>query len=225
MSIKCASVQFNINECTDRAVEIFLKETGLDSDDPKYEGMRSDAFDALDQVKPGIDIRATYTYYNKMEFRLSGDKLIAAGTQISCPAFAQIAGDSIYGLYVYGLSAGDYTLKAHDGMAQIYADLWGNAFTDAARDMLIQELQNFHVLSDSFGPGFYGMDIKEILNIRRLVDLSAAGISITDNGLMRPAKSCAGIFFCVNSKYRRLNSACQTCLGNGGGCRFCILNK
>ena len=119
-------------------------------------------------------------------------------------------------------------------MDQLYGDIWGTAYTDALRDMTMDIISKDSAksnsvggslgntgISDSFGPGFYGMDTGELAKLPLLVDFDGLGIRISEGGGLLPVKSCGGLVFRVNGRYRPLDSACRFCSGKDKECRFC----
>ena len=80
-------------------------------------------------------------------------------------------------------------------------------------------------MSDSFGPGFYGMDVAEMQKMPRMVDFAALDMSVKESSIILPLKSCAGILFAVNEKYVPINNACQFCLGSKKTCTLCSIRN
>ncbi|MDR2355121.1 MAG: hypothetical protein LBE16_02890 [Clostridiales Family XIII bacterium] len=152
-----------------------------------------------------------------------GPVLRLAGVAFSCPAFAQTDADNLIRAYAYALS-----LHADEGPDRrlshlFYRDLWQTAYLDTARAALRARLAagTDGVLSDSFGPGYYGMDIGEMKKLARVLDFGRIGATVLDDGSIRPPKSCAGIFFAVRDAARMPRGACRSCAGERGGCDFC----
>ena len=173
--------------------------------------------------KENINIKASYAYYDDIE--LEGKKLKIGGLELDCVAFEQIDPKSVEGAYIYAVSAGDFYLEKKPVLEQLYADIWGTAFTDAIRELMISSLCGNGKLSDSFGPGFYGMSMDEMQKMPKLVDFEALGIEVRKSNVIIPLKSCSGIFFKVNEKYKPLDSECQLCFGASKTCRLCGINK
>lgn len=236
-------VEFNIEKCFDLAEEIFLKSSGINKEGDKFERMRQSAFALRDELGDGIDIKGLHSHYDS--FSLGGEWLTVFRREdvidsnplaaIKCTAFAQIDPASVEGVYAYAVSAGDYHLEARPIMDQLFADMWGTAFTEAARQMVIEDLLTETTgdgatgkmsLSDNFGPGFYGMDSGEMLKLPALVDFDALGLEVLESSVISPMKSCAGILFKVNDRYKQLNLACEHCYGNRRSCNLCaVLSK
>lgn len=216
----------DIGLCAQRAEEIFIREAGIDREGEKYCSMREEARLVLGEILPEMKPAAAYTYYS--DFELKGRELEVDGEILTCEAFGKIGSDSIRGLWVFAATSGFTSEEGGSVLRQVYKDIWGTAFTDAVRELLLEKMSGDYPVSRSFGPGFYGMDVSEIRVIAGLTDFDAAGVSLADRSLLMPEKSCAGIVFSVNESYRHPGSACSYCKGSSRGCNMCyerLLNK
>lgn len=207
------------SRCSELASEIFMKTSGLDREGAKFERMRAEAFRMREIIEERIHIRCAWEYFD--DVRLTGQKAEFGGRSFKCSAFDQIEDSMIKGVYVYALSVGDFGFPEELILDQLYADIWGSAFTDAARLLLKTEFQKKSILSDSFGPGFYGMDVSEMGKLASIFDLERLNIEIKDSKIMVPLKSCAGLYFDVTEDYRKLDQACENCLGTHTSCKLC----
>ncbi len=207
--------------CGDLAAERFFASAGLNREGRKFERMRRDALRMREAIERKLRIRGQYAYYSPEEFHLEQDALTVGGETFRCTAFAQIEPGSMEGLYVYACSVGDYSLPEESALNQVYTDLWGTAWADAVRFLMKEELERHGNLSDSFGPGFYGMGTREIHGISNLLDFDQLGIEVKESGILVPVKSCAGLYFRVNSQYESLDEECAFCQGNQRSCVSC----
>lgn len=226
------------------AQSLFLERGGMAGPGEKNERMRQAAFGIRDELEDRLNVKSSYAFSE--DFSLEGEELVlAAGAQagpamqdgpltLRCTAFSQIDPEWVEGVFAYAVSVGDFHLDDRSVMDQLYADMWGSAFADAAREMLVEEIaqecysaglddSEVYGISESFGPGFYGMDVSEMAKLSLLVDFDQVGIQLTESGLLLPEKSCAGIVFKVNDGYKPLGPGCQSCLGNKNGCSMCSL--
>lgn len=203
------------------AEALFLQSSGTNKPGAKQKRMKDAAFQVRKDLEPQIRIRAGYTFYPDLSFQ--GNILQVHGVSLKCSAFEQLSSESISGAYIYAVSAGNYELPDRPLMDQLYADLWGSAYTEAGRTLLHKELEKLSSLSDSFGPGFYGMALAELEHFSQLIELDELGISIYKNRILLPQKSCIGLLFSVNTAYRKLRQECLSCLGNHTSCRLCTL--
>lgn len=204
------------------AKEIFLNISGLNREGKKYDRMRLDSEMVrslvINQFVP--EVECLYTD----NVKLNDDSAIIEGTSFKCRAFDQLDDTSVNGAFVYAITSGNFQLPNESVINQLYADLWGTAYTDALRLFVMEQLEEQYNISDSFGPGFYGMDMSETVKIAEIIDFNALGIELKDNGVMVPLKSCTGLYFTVNDKYKPLDAACADCKGNHSSCRLCQMN-
>lgn len=183
-----------------------------------------------DQVRAAleqrIDARVVYRYIPASEIHAHGREMTFGDITLRCNAFEQLHTAQIRGACVFFLYAGEYELEDQPATEQVLADLWGTAFTDAARqcfrDMLEEYVSNDGgKLSEAFGPGFYGMPVNQMKELACLADPTRIGLHVHENGLLVPLKACAGLYFFVSPDYLPLRPACQECIGTKGGCRYC----
>lgn len=213
--------EIDYDQCSHLAMTLFMESAGINREGPKFERMRKDAFYMLSCIENRIELCGEYIFYDRDEMEFSGDRLSAGGQEFGCKAFEQLNKNSLIGMYLYACSAGDYSLPDENVLNQVYADLWGTAFTDAVRILIRKELEKDAKLSDSFGPGFYGMSTKAITRMKALLDFDQLGIEVKESNIMVPLKSCAGLYFAVNDDYQHINSQCASCFGNLKSCKLC----
>lgn len=208
----------------ERAVGIFMDISGINQKTgSRKQRMTDDAFRVHEIVHSKIEITAECRYYE--DINLQGSTLTIAGSGLSCSAFELIDVGMLEGVYLYVISAGDTALPKAGIREQLYADLWGNAYIDAARSILKEQLQNTSPVSDSFGPGFYGMATGELTKMGELLDFKDKGILIKNGQIMIPLKTCTGIIFKVNDTYRQLHAECASCRGSHISCNLCDINR
>lgn len=215
-------VELDRQKCIDGSIDIFLRTSGLFQEGKKFDRMRKRAFVIKETAENMSDIHAMYEYYN--DVALEGRTLHIKDKSFECNAFEMIDPERVKGAYVYAITAGTYELD-EAVIDQVYADIWGNAFTDSARYMLRDIMAEGHTLSDSFGPGFYGMDITSMVDIDALIKLENIGIELRDERIMVPLKSCAGMFLDIDGEYEPMNSQCLDCKGNTVSCSYCMFGR
>ena len=206
-------------ECSRLATDYFMADSGLYREGHKFEKMREDAFRMRGVIEERIKIRAMGIYSEEISF--SGRKAVIENVEFACNAFELIDPASVRGVYLYALSVGDFGYPEEPIMDQLYADIWGSAFTDAARVLIKAQLESESRLSDSFGPGFYGMDVSEMPKLASMLSFDKLDMEIRNSRILLPLKSCAGMYFAVNDDYVKLNSACESCRGNHKSCVLC----
>lgn len=214
-------LQIDREKCAAEAMKIFTEESGIEGKTKKHTRMQEDALMMRELIEERIDLKAAYRYFD--DFSLAGTILHIEDKSFECVAFEQLKADWIEGVYVYAITAGNYQMEELSVLLQVYADIWGTAFTDALRVLLVDELKKDGDIGDSFGPGYYGMSMVEMKKLPELLDFNALGIEVRDNGVLLPIKSCAGILFRVNEKYQKLNDTCRLCYGNIRTCKLCSM--
>jgi len=224
MDIKNQIISIPTSECDVLADQYFMATSGIDRPGPKYDRMRKEAFEIRERIRNRVNIKAIYSYYDMPA--LSGTTATIDGVVFHCNAFEQLSTESVQGVYVHLITAGEYHLDGEPIMNQLFADIWGTAFTEAGRMKLEELFEGEGILSDGFGPGFYGMESIQMKEITTLLDGASIGVETKPTGILLPLKSCGGMTFRVNDTYVRLNSECADCQGNKSGCAFCnIRNK
>lgn len=202
--------------------DIFLEISGLGRPGEKYEKRRAVAFEIKKRIADRINPKMEAVFSEDVTVK-SGCAVIN-GVEFACRGFEQIVPGSVTGAYVYVINAGDFSLPEESTVNQLYADLWGTACIDAMRMTFREMLETEHKLSDSFGPGFYGMDVTATAGIAEIADFASLGLELKSNGLLLPLKACSGILFTVNEKYIPLNAACAECKGSRDSCVYCRFN-
>lgn len=221
--MKTINITIDKQKLNKRAEDVFLNISSLDREGRKYERMRESTFRIRELLQEKLKLMIDCRFYSDMI--LDGDKLTVKDVEITCGTFRQLDQDMLEGVYLYVVSAGDVSLPEAKAIEQLYADFWGNAYTDALRDLLKDEIEHTSIISDSFGPGFYGMDTGELVKLGQLLDFEEKGITVKNGQMMVPQKSCTGIIFKVNDNYKKIDDACESCQGNHLNCRMCIVNR
>ncbi|MGL4484873.1 MAG: hypothetical protein ACRCUS_07975 [Anaerovoracaceae bacterium] len=214
-------INISKEKCYERSKELYAKYSGIFREGKKYEKMQKRSAEIRDIIEERIDLKAVYAYFDDVE--LDGNTAIIKSNEVSfhCQAFTQIDPNLIKGCYAYVLTAGDYGLEEFPIIDQLYADLWGNAFTDAAREELEMLFRKDGKTSNDFGPGLFGMPHSEMHNLAKLVDTKLIDVEIKESGVIVPIKSCGGLVFRVKEGYEKLSNECETCLGKATNCNLC----
>ncbi|MDF3000384.1 MAG: hypothetical protein K0Q48_503, partial [Bacillota bacterium] len=111
---------------------------------------------------------------------LSGNTATIGATTFICNGFQQLKKDKIHKIYAYILTAGSFELDDNEPvLEQLYADIWGTAYTDAGLEVLkaklVEEVQRETgnqktAVLEPFGPGFYGMDVDQVGKFFEVLD-------------------------------------------------------
>ena len=207
------------------AESLFIKMGGLDRSGRKYDDLRGMGDRMREIIEERISAKAIVSRYGSDDVSKDGMTLTVNGVELKCNAFEQISIEQIKAVYVYFIYAGDYYVEDSPIMDQLLADMWGTAFVDATRAYARKLLEQDALLSDEFGPGFYGMDVLQMKDLALLADPSEIGIEVRDNGILLPLKSCGGLYFEVDEGYVPIDSACMDCRGTLKSCSYCNLKR
>lgn len=121
-------------------------------------------------------------------------------------------------------SAGEKQLSL---LSQYYIENWQNALLDAGRDWARAYIQRkesvrrAHYVTDSFGPGFYGMPVECLSDLVTLSNAGAVGVTVSQEGHMLPAKSIVAIYLVLQKPLDFVIEDCSSCIGNDAGCQSC----
>lgn len=206
------------------AKKYFTKICGFDHDEKKYRRMMDRALLVHQSLDKQIRPQAVLSYYD--DEIIDGKYLYIVDVEFECMAFEQIKKQNVIGVYAYILTAGNLRLENCSQLDKFYTDTWGTAYVDASRDILRQYISNQYksdaiFVSDSFGPGYYGMQTTNIKNFFKIIDGAKIGVELYGNEIMLPLKSCAGFFVVSKEQELTIGADCKYCLGQGNGCEFC----
>jgi hypothetical protein len=204
----------------------FFRICGLDLRSTKHQRMWTEAKKIYDLISGSLQLRAVAADF--VPDSLTGTRMTIGDTVFSCSAFEQLKADSIKRCYVYIITVGDIEIESDKITDLLNVDIWATAFIDAGRELLREKLARIAEASDSgvhispsFGPGFYGMELEQIVNFFRLLDGASIGVALRENRIIIPLKTCTGMFLSLDSGGNMPPVTCEGCLGSAGGCRFC----
>ena len=203
----------------EEASKLFAAMGMLDPDGPDDDPLKEMSVRIYHVIEDRVQVKGILSYYP--DIQLQGNELTVGDTVITCHGFGQVKQEQVKGVFIYFLQAGEFYLESEDYLEQLLADMWGTAFTDAARKELHKRLSMTTRLSEEFGPGFFGMDMLQMQKLSQLADAALAGIQIKDSGLLLPLKSLGCLYFDVTEDYEELHAACRDCKGTVKSCSFC----
>ena len=215
----------------------FIKTNRFDLSRPEHKNLMDMAETLREKHLDQINVQAVVSYYDSVVF-LNGH-VIAEGQDIYCNFFSQIPEDAVEGIFFYALTAGECSCSEDSSekniMDELFADIWGTSYVDAGREYLEKEIlekdiatrfQNRETfISDSFGPGYYGMAVQDSAKFFSVLNGSLINVSLNESGLMLPQKTCTGLYFILNRSDIRPEPSCVQCLGNPAGCDFCAIRE
>ncbi|MBR1741357.1 MAG: hypothetical protein IJ733_05715 [Lachnospiraceae bacterium] len=151
---------------------------------------------------------------------------------IACPILEHLeleAADVISGyLYTFHAPEPAGDIEKLSLLEKYYLENWLVSFLDAGREHARAYLFRKHnvretsFVTDSFGPGFYGMSIEAVRQIFEVLDGSPVGVSLMENGNMSPLKSCVGMYLVLKKDVSHLmGQDCTNCAGSKHGCYAC----
>lgn len=228
-------------EDVDRVIEIdrslldeqaslyFLDMSGLAREGEKFDRMRERGFEIRERILDRIKVRAILSRVSPSGF--SGNILSVGDVQLICDTFEDLDLSKIKEVYLYILTAGAVELLDEPIMNQLYSEFWGTSYVDSGREYLRQVLlaeygQRHGVceevsISDSFGPGYFGMEMQEMEKFFQVLAAEKIKVSLKSSSLLLPLKSCAGLYVIGDEHMQMPGIDCGACLGTLTGCQFC----
>ena len=187
--------------------------------------------------KLSIIIRPIHEIKNK----LCEDGFMPDGENfIKCEVMKKIDASSICGGCVFLLKAPEIKEDENSANDILRINMWQTAILDAGRDWLKEYLEKEEsdeehgadefseaengrkiYVTDSFGPGFYGMDIDSMKYLYEFVQGEKIGVIISESGFLMPEKCVIGIHLYLTEKNMLPPRDCQFCKAESGGCEFC----
>lgn len=148
--------------------------------------------------------------------------------KIECNVLEQIETAGVEKGYLYAFHAPDVDLEsAGSVLEQYYMEAFQVACMDVIRGWLQGYLERKNSVyekkycSPSFGPGYYGMGMYAVPELLGLMDASQAGVS-WNGECMSPKMSLVGTYLIAGEDVFEADSDCIDCIGQSGGCEFCI---
>lgn len=178
----------------------------------------------LENIYDRIKIQVLVSEYEKS--CVDGKTMLLDGEVFTCKALSKIPQEEIKKVYIYLLTAGEPDYEETSILNEVYYDMWQTAYVYAGKEILKQYLQKLshcenEYISDSFGPGFYGMDVSQLKQFFAILDGEKIQIRLLENGFMLPVKSYAGFFVITDSPQNLPDKDCENCLSGGKTCMYC----
>ncbi|NLT47153.1 MAG: HD domain-containing protein [Clostridiales bacterium] len=219
-------IKLNYEEAESIAKKYFLQVSGLSADKVYHDELLTEALQLLEKCKPGIDMTAMITTLDPGAFRDS--TIIIGESQFTCTAFQQIEPDKVTTIFAYLMTLGECKAGVTNLAEEYYADLWGDGFLEAGRQILREQIRRYEIkntdeyyISESFGPGFYGMPLDKLADLIRELDGSNIGLTSEMAEVCAKEKCSGGFFFITNGEGVFPAEECKDCIGHEGGCLFC----
>lgn len=223
-------IQLGKEEADLYAFDYFLNICGFKNrEGEKFKRLLDHGMKIKERIIDRIDLRAVVSSFDCDI--ISGNTATIGDTVFVCNAFEQLETSGIQKIYIYLFTTGNFELDSNDPVIdQLYADIWGTAYTDAGLEVLKNRLkEDFNrngcgakaEILDPFGPGFYGMDVDQVGSFFEVLDGDLIGVKARTNSLMLPLKSCAGFFVLMNDGSRLPAADCKSCHADHRGCEYC----
>ncbi len=220
------------------ALEYFKKICGFNRGEEKDQRMLEQGIKIKEKIQNRVDLKAIVSFF-------SGDTMknnivVLDGIAFECNAFQCFSPKHMKGIYAYILTAGVFELCDEDsGLDQLYTDIWGTAYVNSGLELLRKYVEKdiYRIYNDkqektdatevpitvldSFGPGFYGMDVDQVSKFFVLLDGDKIGVKVRSHHLIIPEKSCVGFFIAVDDQTGLLLSDCKSCRAEYKNCAFC----
>lgn len=202
------------------------------------EDMRAEHRQVADRVVNGIMTGSLATVSNPMEVSVllqpfAGEcvhkgYLEFGNKKIECNVLEQIDTVGVEKGYLYAFHAPDVDLEsAGSVLDQYYMETFQVACMDVIRGWIQGYLERKNSVyekkycSPSFGSGYYGMGMDAVPELLGLMDASQVGVS-WNGERMSPKMSLVGAYLIAGEDVFAVDSDCIDCIGQRGGCEFCI---
>ncbi len=202
------------------------------------EDMRAEHRQVADRVVNGIMTGSLATVSNPMEVSVllqpfAGEcvhkgYLEFGNKKIECNVLEQIDTAGVEKGYLYAFHAPDVDLEsAGSVLEQYYMETFQVACMDVIRGWIQGYLERKNSVyekkycSPSFGSGYYGMGMDAVPELLGLMDASQVGVS-WNGERMSPKMSLVGAYLIAGEDVFEIDSDCRDCIGQSGGCEFCI---
>jgi len=202
------------------------------------EDMRAEHRQVADREVNGIMTGSLATVSNPMEVSVllqpfAGEcvhkgYLKFGNKKIECNVLEQIDTAGVEKGYLYAFHAPDVDLEsAGSVLEQYYMETFQVACMDVIRGWIQGYLERKNSVyekkycSPSFGSGYYGMGMDAVPELLGLMDASQVGVS-WNGERMSPKMSLVGAYLIAGEDVFAVDSDCIDCIGQRGGCEFCI---
>jgi hypothetical protein len=233
--------KYSIEQLDENAEKYFDAMCGFTNEKPKSVAMKILSTKLKTKIKDSIQVRGIYSTYSNTS--LDDGKLIIKDMDFTFNRLSTIDKESIFEIIPYIISAGNFELDDNFSMLdRFYADTYGTAYVDAARECLKLELlksakdkkeykqrilnstncKRDLFISESIGPGFYGIELSEMQKYFTALDASIIEVMTNDYNVMIPSKSCVGLFVIADDSKFFPDYDCISCSTKETNCIFCM---
>lgn len=206
----------------------FGEMAGIPEDEKDGSGIMNISEEVRKKTMKNIEIKGNFLFCHSVNIHQK--KIAVQNYSFESPYFLQIPNRIIKGICFYLFTIENKCEMPLDNLSPlecVYRDLWGTAYVDGTAEYIKKELRDTFpeaYLSESFGPGYFGMPVKENETFFNLLDGESLGMKLNDRGIFYPEKSCAG-FFLITEEELKIDKACKMCIGNKQSCSICNINR
>ncbi len=214
------SITFDQEQADAIAEGYFTAMCGFNRPGEKFKAMLLDGLSLRDQLAGSFQIKAIISSFGPDAIREKDFKI--NNLKFECTALEQIDKTGVTKIFAYILTIGNMKFDSDSVLQMFYADTWGTAYVDAGRDLLREWISQEELyVSDSFGPGYYGMEMSQLEHFFKLLKAENIDVKLNGSTMMVPLKSCAGFFIAMKAPGLLPGEDCKSCLSEAKGCNFC----
>lgn len=167
--------------------------------------------------------------------RIQDNQLIFNDTVLYCDIFQKFSFCQINTGVAYLVTCNTESPEEY-GIGQLNYHFIQNSCLDLVRNIIMQNFRLFTheqlfqaqqgpvaeqvTFTKAFGPGYYGMQVKEGMKLHKLLQGERLGVRFED-GMMYPLKSAIGAAFSYKGEETVKLNPCDYCESNGEHCMFC----
>lgn len=219
-------ISINIEEVFKKAWEYFKERSKIDIEETEN-SLVKESIDLYEKLTELIEIKVILSRYYKIH--VLEQSFMFDDVTIGCEVLESIEKSHIRGVYLYMLTLGEYQCDYEGLMEQFIVDIWETALIDASREYIRDYIRNLLIrndegekyVSDSFGPGYYGIGMEEVNSFFKVLDASKIGVTLNSNGIMKPMNSIVGLYLESDKNIVLPSNSCKTCIGGSVGCSLC----
>lgn len=239
--------EFGVDQVRSQARDYLIRMCGFDLSRAEHRKLLEEAEQVGIRWLPKVRLSAVLSSYPKTV--IEGERAMVEGIPVSCQAFGYFPQEKIRQVYVYLMALSVDLAESgwverdqvengqmkNDKVAEtlltsFYQDAWGTGMIDGGRDLLREWISSREgisggedeaVVSDSFGPGYYGMELEQVDSFFSILEGERIGARLLHRGVISPPKACAGFYLVLEPGSQLPPGDCRSCIGNPNGCCFC----
>lgn len=215
-------VTFEENQLRAKAKEIFWSMAGFTEANRPSQYQKEAILEMRDAIAPEIFLRLICRPVQSVSFEKN--QMSLNQHPIYCELPLEVYREQIEAVYLSVLTENEITVTSESVSAQLYIDMWKNAYLDAAREQAPQLLKKRLQQPVSAGvcPGFYGIPLGAIQTLYQMMEAEQYGITMQEGGYLLPEKTVFGLYFLLKHDLNIFGRSCESCFAKGKNCEFCM---